>query len=135
MRIAWGKWLAIGSLRKASLLRQLTALWFMLKEPVAPLLPKLLAFALLAYALSPIDLIPDFIPVLGWLDDLILLPIGLTLVVWLVPRPLWQAMLDKADLFQGRLPKMLTGLIAVLLIWAALIIAFGSWLVSELLHA
>jgi len=135
MRIAWGKWLAIGSLRKASLLRQLTALWFMLKEPVAPLLPKLLAFALLAYALSPIDLIPDFIPVLGWLDDLILLPIGLTLVVWLVPRPLWQAMLDKADLFQGRLPKMLTGLIVVLLIWAALIIAFGSWLVSELLHA
>jgi uncharacterized membrane protein YkvA (DUF1232 family) len=135
MRIAWGKWLAIGSLRKASLLRQLTALWFMLKEPTAPLLPKLLAFALLAYALSPIDLIPDFIPVLGWLDDLILLPIGLTLVVWLVPRPLWQAMLDKADLFQGRLPKMLTGLIVVLLIWAALIIAFGSWLVSELLHA
>ena len=135
MRIAWGKWLAIGSLRKASLLRQLTALWFMLKEPAAPLLPKLLAFALLAYALSPIDLIPDFIPVLGWLDDLILLPIGLTLVVWLVPRPLWQAMQDKADLFQGRLPKMLTGLIVVLLIWAALIIAFGSWLVSELLHA
>lgn len=135
MRIAWGKWLAIGSLRKASLLRQLTALWFMLKEPAAPLLAKLLAFALLAYALSPIDLIPDFIPVLGWLDDLILLPIGLTLVVWLVPRPLWQAMLDKADLFQGRLPKMLTGLIVVLLIWAALIIAFGSWLVSELLHA
>ena len=133
--MAWRKWLAIGMLRKASLMRQLTALWFMLKEPAAQLTPKLLAFALLAYALSPIDLIPDFIPVLGWLDDLILLPMGLALVVWLVPHPLWQAMLDKADLFQGRLPKMLAGLILVLLIWAALIIAFGSWLVTELLQA
>ena len=133
--MAWRKWLAIGMLRKASLMRQLTALWFMLKEPAAPLTPKMLAFALLAYALSPIDLIPDFIPVLGWLDDLILLPMGLALVVWLVPHPLWQAMLDKADLFQGRLPKMLAGLILVLLIWAALIIAFGSWLVTELLQA
>lgn len=133
--MAWRKWLAIGMLRKDSLLRQLTALWFMLKEPAAPLTPKMLAFALLAYALSPIDLIPDFIPVLGWLDDLILLPMGLALVVWLVPHPLWQAMLDKADLFQGRLSKMLAGLILVLLIWAALIIAFGSWLVTELLQA
>jgi hypothetical protein len=53
MRIAWGKWLAIGSLRKASLLRQLTALWFMLKEPTAPLLPKLLAFALQLSFLLP----------------------------------------------------------------------------------
>ena len=51
MRIAWGKWLAIGSLRKASLLRQLTALWFMLKEPAAPQVPKLQAIALLSAGL------------------------------------------------------------------------------------
>ena len=67
----WRKWLAIGALRKVQLFRQLTALWFMLKDPRAPLGPKVLAFAVLAYALSPIDLIPDFIPVLGLLDDLI----------------------------------------------------------------
>jgi hypothetical protein len=51
MRIAWGKWLAIGSLRKASLLRQLKALWFMLKEPAAPQVPKLQAIALLSAGL------------------------------------------------------------------------------------
>ena len=51
MRIAWGKWLAIGSLRKASLLRHLTALWFMLKEPAAPQVPKLQAIALLSAGL------------------------------------------------------------------------------------
>jgi uncharacterized membrane protein YkvA (DUF1232 family) len=131
----WRKWLAIGALRKAQLFRQLTALWFMLKDPRAPRGPKLLAFAVLAYALSPIDLIPDFIPVLGLLDDLILLPLGVALVIWLVPALLWQEMLAKADVFQGRLPKMLTGLLLVLLAWGLVIGAFAWWLFSVLVNA
>ena len=131
----WRKWLAIGALRKAQLFRQLTALWFMLKDPRAPRAPKVLAFAVLAYALSPIDLIPDFIPVLGLLDDLILLPLGVALVIWLVPALLWQEMLAKADLFQGRLPKMLTGLLLVLLVWGLVIAAFAWWLFSLLVNA
>ena len=131
----WRKWWAIGALRKAQLFRQLTALWFMLKDPRAPLGPKVLAFAVLAYALSPIDLIPDFIPVLGLLDDLILLPLGVALVIWLVPALLWQEMLAKADLFQGRLPKILTGLLLVLLVWGLLIVAFAWWLFSLLVNA
>ena len=131
----WRKWLAIGALRKAQLFRQLTALWFMLKDPRAPRAPKVLAFAVLAYALSPIDLIPDFIPVLGLLDDLILLPLGVALVIWLVPALLWQEMLAKADLFQGRLPKILTGLLLVLLVWGLLIVAFAWWLFSLLVNA
>ena len=131
----WRKWLAIGALRKAQLFRQLTALWFMLKDPRAPLGPKVLAFAVLAYALSPIDLIPDFIPVLGLLDDLILLPLGVALVIWLVPALLWQEMLAKADLFRGRLPKMLTGLLLVLLVWGLVIWAFAWWLISLLVNA
>ena len=131
----WRKWLAIGALRKAQLFRQLTALWFMLKDPRAPRGPKVLAFAVLAYALSPIDLIPDFIPVLGLLDDLIVLPLGVALVIWLVPALLWQDMLDKADHFQGRLPKMLTGLLLVLLVWGLVIGAFVWWLLSEIVNA
>jgi uncharacterized membrane protein YkvA (DUF1232 family) len=131
----WRKWLAIGALRKAQLFRQLTALWFMLKDPRAPRGPKVLAFAVLAYALSPIDLIPDFIPVLGLLDDLILLPLGVALVIWLVPALLWQEMLAKADVFQGRLPKMLTGLLLVLLAWGLVIGAFAWWLFSVLVNA
>ena len=131
----WRKWLAIGALRKAQLFRQLTALWFMLRDPRAPRAPKVLAFAVLAYALSPIDLIPDFIPVLGLLDDLILLPLGVALVIWLVPALLWQEMLAKADIFQGRLPKMLTGLLLVLLVWGLLIGAFAWWLFSLLVNA
>ena len=131
----WRKWLAIGALRKAQLFRQMTALWFMLKDPRVSRAPKVLAFAVLAYALSPIDLIPDFIPVLGLLDDLILLPLGVALVIWLVPALLWQEMLAKADVFQGRLPKMLTGLLLILLAWGLLIGAFAWWLFSVLGNA
>ena len=131
----WRKWLAIGALRKVQLFRQLTALWFMLKDPRAPRGPKVLAFAVLAYALSPIDLIPDFIPVLGLLDDLILLPLGVAMVIWLVPALLWQEMLAKADLFQGRLPNMLTGLLLVLLVWGLVIGAFAWWLLSVIVKA
>ena len=131
----WRKWLAIGALRKTQLFRQLTALWFMLKDPRAPLSPKVLAFAVLAYALSPIDLIPDFIPVLGLLDDLILLPLGVTLVIWLVPALLWQDMLAKADEFQGRLPKMLTSLLLVLLVWGLAIGGFVWWLLAVIVNA
>jgi len=131
----WQKWRVIGTLRKVQLFRQLTALWFMLKDPRAPRGPKVLAFAVLAYALSPIDLIPDFIPVLGLLDDLILLPLGVALVIWLVPALLWQDMLAKADHFQGRLPNMLTGLLLVLLVWGLAIGAFVWWLLSVIFNA
>lgn len=131
----WRKWWGLGALRKAQLFRQLTALWFMLREPRAPWAPKLVAFAVLAYALSPIDLIPDFIPVLGLLDDLILLPLGVALAIWLVPAPLWRELLEKSDQFQERLPKMLSGLLLVLFIWGLAILGFAWWLLAELVHA
>jgi uncharacterized membrane protein YkvA (DUF1232 family) len=65
---------------------ELAALWFCSRHPRTPFIAKALIAALVAYAFSPIDLIPDFIPVLGYLDDLILLPIGIWLVLKLVPQ-------------------------------------------------
>ena len=59
--------------------------------------PRLVAVLVLAYALSPIDLIPDFIPVLGLLDDVILLPLGIALAVKLTPRHLWLARVAEAE--------------------------------------
>ncbi len=124
-RVFWKRWFA--TFNKAQLFRQLTALWFMVRDPLAPRPPKLVALLVLAYALSPIDLIPDFIPVLGWLDDLILLPLGVALAVRLTPRALWQQMLDKADQFKGRLPKQLAGLLLVLFAWLAVGAALVAW--------
>ena len=89
-------------LRKSRLLRAantarlatyLIALWKLFKHPQAPRGAKLVAVAVIAYAVSPIDLIPDFIPVLGQLDDLLIIPLGVALVRKMTPDPLWQALL------------------------------------------
>ena len=71
-----------------ALKRDVSALWIAARDPRVPWYAKALAGAVAAYALSPIDLIPDFIPVLGYLDDLILVPAGIWLVLRLVPRNL-----------------------------------------------
>ena len=60
------------------------------RDPRVPLLAKLVVVLVIAYALSPIDLIPDFIPVLGYLDDMLLLPLGIALAIKLMPRDVWE---------------------------------------------
>ena len=76
-----------GSLKRwAALLKgELLTVFYAARDPEAPWLARLVAIAVAAYALSPIDLIPDFIPVLGLLDDLILVPLGFWLVLRLMP--------------------------------------------------
>jgi uncharacterized membrane protein YkvA (DUF1232 family) len=68
--------------------REIVALWLAARDPRVPWYAKLVAGAVAAYALSPIDLIPDFIPVLGYVDDLIIVPLGILLAIRLIPRPL-----------------------------------------------
>jgi uncharacterized membrane protein YkvA (DUF1232 family) len=68
---------------------QVTILALAARHPATPWFARLLVVAVVAYALSPIDLIPDFIPIVGWLDDLVLVPLGLWLAMRLVPRAVW----------------------------------------------
>ena len=65
------------------------AVWLAARDPRTPWYAKALALLVAAYALSPIDLIPDFVPVLGLLDDIIILPVGIWLFTRMIPRPLW----------------------------------------------
>jgi uncharacterized membrane protein YkvA (DUF1232 family) len=65
--------------------RDVHAVWLAARDPRTPWLAKALALVVAAYAISPIDLIPDFIPVLGYLDDLLIMPLGILLVVRLIP--------------------------------------------------
>jgi len=78
---------SLGRLRHwaAALKRDVLALWYCYRDPRTPLAAKLLAVLIVAYALSPIDLIPDFIPVIGYLDDLILLPAAIYFTLKLIP--------------------------------------------------
>lgn len=71
-----------------SLKRDVVALWIAARDPRTPWYAKVAAGAVAAYALSPVDLIPDFIPILGYLDDLLIVPLGILLVVRLIPAPL-----------------------------------------------
>src|SRR3954447_5567152 len=68
-----------------ALIRDVKAIYLASRDPRLPWYSKALAVAVAAYALSPVDLIPDFIPVLGYLDDLIIVPLGIALVVRLIP--------------------------------------------------
>jgi uncharacterized membrane protein YkvA (DUF1232 family) len=106
--------------------RDVIALWIAARDPRVPLYAKLVAGAVAAYALSPIDLIPDFIPVLGYLDDLIILPLGIALAVKLMPEALMQEFRQEAIKREGR-PKSLAGLAAVAAVWLALA-AWLAWL-------
>lgn len=78
--------------------RDVTALWLAAHDPRVPWCAKALAAGVVAYAFSPIDLIPDFIPVLGYLDDLVIVPIGIILVVRMVPSEVMADLRAKAEL-------------------------------------
>ena len=121
----WGKLLRRAN--AARLATHLLALWKLFRHPETPWLAKLVAVLVLAYAVSPIDLIPDFIPLLGLLDDVILLPLGIALAVKLTPRHLWLARVAEAEQGAERLPRMLWGALIVLLVWASLaaLVAWG----------
>jgi uncharacterized membrane protein YkvA (DUF1232 family) len=96
------------------------AAWLAARDPRVPWLARVLAIAVAAYALSPIDLIPDFIPVLGWLDDLIIVPLGLLAVRRLIPAPLWAELHAAAEAASER-PSSRTGMAFILLLWAGLL--------------
>ena len=111
--------------------RQLTldveALWRAARDPRTPWYAKWLAMAIAAYALSPIDLIPDFIPVLGYLDDLLLVPLGIWLVLRLIPP---QVMAEHRAAAQAapKRPKSVMAAIVTVLVWIACALAFAQWL-------
>ncbi len=94
------------------------AVYLASRDPRVPWYAKAVAIAVAAYALSPIDLIPDFIPVLGYLDDLILVPAGLWLAIALIPDEVMTECRAQADAALQR-PASRAGLIAIILLWIA----------------
>lgn len=108
--------------RARAIKRDIPALFLALKHPGTPVLPKILAFLTVAYALSPVDLIPDFIPVLGYLDDVLLLPGLAALTVRLIPPEVLSACRERAaGMWQEGRPKRWFAAIPVLFIWLALL--------------
>ncbi len=112
--------------------RDLLVLYLAGRDPRVPWYAKLLALAAVAYALSPIDLIPDFIPVLGYLDDALLLPLAILLALRLIPPQVLAELRQEASRrLDERLPRSRAGLVLVAGLWllAALLLA---WLLLPL---
>jgi len=106
-------------------------LWFAGKHPRTPWYAKALGVFVVAYALSPIDLIPDFIPVLGYLDDVLLLPGLIWLTIRLLPPEVLAECRAQADAWMqanGRKPSSRVGVVLVVALWLAIGFALLYWL-------
>lgn len=111
-----------------SLRRNVHALFLAARHPDVSWRAKAVIGLVVAYALSPIDLIPDFIPVLGWLDDLVIVPLGLWLAIRLIPVDIWQECQARASVQRRDLGKSVTAAVVIVLIWVALAVGV-AWLV------
>ena len=117
--------------RVRALKRETLTLYFAIRDPRTPLLARLVAGLVVAYALSPIDLIPDFIPVLGYLDDLILVPLGIMLALRLIPTEVLAAARAQAETTL-LCPTNRVAAVVIVAIWIACALLLGWWLVRVL---
>jgi uncharacterized membrane protein YkvA (DUF1232 family) len=107
--------------------RDVHALWLAARDPRTSWYAKAFALAIAAYALSPIDLIPDFIPVLGYLDEVILLPLAILLAAWLVPPDLMAEHRAAATRVEGK-PVSRAGAAVIVTLWLVAAGALVWWL-------
>ena len=113
-------WLETWKEKAEALETQVYALYLAYRHPGTPWYAKALALAVTAYSLSPIDLIPDFIPVLGYLDDLLIVPAGVLLVIKLVPpQVMAECQARAAELQAAGAPQFRWMGLVVILLWLA----------------
>jgi len=118
---AWKKW-------ASSLKKNTYALYLASKNLAVPVLAKIVIAVVVAYALSPIDLIPDFIPVIGYLDDLLLLPLGVWLAIYLIPQPVWKECQALAQEQALNMPHNRRAAVVIIIIWVLTLTVFIFWL-------
>ena len=104
------------------------AVWLSARDPRVPWYAKLIGLIVTGYALSPIDLIPDFIPILGLLDDLVLIPAGIWLMLQLIPDDVFAEHRATAEAASSR-PVSRSGAAVILLLWLAIVasLAWSLW--------
>ena len=128
MKGKWEKWVSV--------LKQDTyALYLASRDRRVPWAAKIVLIVVVAYALSPIDLIPDFIPVLGYLDDMILFPLGIALAIKLIPDEVWEECKAEARTrLNSNLPHSRVAAIVIVMVWLATL-CLVVWVVWSSLKA
>ncbi len=121
------RWAGTWKARVAELRSDTYALYFACQDPRVPWYAKAVVIVIVAYALSPIDLIPDFVPVLGYLDDLVLVPLGIALAVRLIPPEVLAEHRRRASRsLASRRPRSRLGAAIVVVVWCAAALWLGS---------
>ncbi|MCP8882522.1 YkvA family protein [Devosia sp. XJ19-1] len=123
------RWLDAAKIWARQVKRDVIAVWIAARDARTPFLARALAICVAAYALSPIDLIPDFIPVLGYLDDLLIVPLGIMAVIRLVPRELFAQFRTEAAAVAQK-PVSKAGLAVIVLIWAVCALIVWNWIMG-----
>ena len=113
--------------RANKLKKDVPAVFLALKDKDTPVIAKMLAAIAVAYALSPVDLIPDFIPVLGYIDDVILLPTLVAITVKLIPKDVWvRCRAESGNMWENGKPKKWYFAIPIVMLWLLVI-----WLMAK----
>lgn len=123
------RWLDAAKIWARQVKRDVIAVWIAARDARTPFLARALAICVAAYALSPIDLIPDFIPVLGYLDDLLIVPLGIMAVIRLVPGELFAQFRTEAAAVAQK-PVSKAGLAVIVLIWAVCALIVWNWIMG-----
>ena len=119
-------WLDSAKLWARAIKRDVIAIWLAARDVRTPWAARILAACVAAYALSPIDLIPDFIPVLGYLDDLVIVPLGLILVLRLIPDEVKHSAREQAAVLAAK-PTSRAMAVTIVAIWLLVAGALGLW--------
>ncbi|QGP79848.1 YkvA family protein [Sphingobium sp. CAP-1] len=106
--------------------RDVVALWIAARSAKTPWVARIIALLVAGYALSPIDLIPDVIPVLGLLDDLLIVPLGIALAVACIPAALMARYRREAERVLAR-PVSRVGAAVILLLWLGVLVLLAGW--------
>ena len=122
-------WAASLIARARQLRKHTLTVYFAARDPRTPMLVRLLAILVAAYALSPIDLIPDFIPVIGLLDDLLLIPLGLALIVRLTPPAVLASARQQAEQ-AARMPVSYGAAAFIVVVWGVVVWVAARWVMQ-----
>jgi uncharacterized membrane protein YkvA (DUF1232 family) len=124
------RWLVRLRLRARALKAETYALYLAYRDPRVPWYAKVFASVVVAYAFSPLDLVPDFIPILGYLDDLILVPLGITLALKMIPPDVMaESRIRAAETLRDGKPCSWVAAAAIFGIWLALLVLSILWTV------
>lgn len=127
------RWIVRSRIWAGVLKRDAMTLWFARRHPHTPWYAKVMAVAVLLYALSPIDLIPDFIPVLGYLDDVILLPVLIWLTLRALPERVRTESRAEAETWlagRGQRPRWWVGAVLIGLLWVGVLAILIHWVMA-----